>query len=281
VPTACIRWSPGRVQSWRRPEDGGFTSSRYDVTDLDETAAKNYVTSRHYSGTYPAAAQRYGLLGVAGEKPRLVGVAVLSIPPQARVLTQVFPGLRPYAESLELGRLVIEDEVPANGESWFVAQVFRLAVLRGIRGVVSFSDPVPRAAADGTMITPGHVGIIYQALNAVYTGRGTERSLIVLPGGAVFSARAAQKIRSCDQGHEYAERLLIAHGARPIRAGERPGSWLAEALSDIRATRVRHRGCHRYAFRLGARRARAQVRVALPGQSYPKVPDLDEIETAG
>jgi hypothetical protein len=109
--------------------------------------------------------------------------------------------------------------------------VFRLAALVGVRGVVSFSDPLPRAAADGTTIMPGHVGIIYQALNAVYTGRGTERSLIVLPGGSVFSARAAQKIRSGDQGHEYAQRRLIALGARPVRAGERPASWLAEVLS--------------------------------------------------
>ncbi len=89
-----------------------------------------------------------------------------------------------------------------------------------------------------------------------------------------------QKIRSRDQGHEYAERLLIAHGARPMHAGERPASWLAEVLGDIGATRVRHRGCHRYAFRIGDRRARARVHVALPGQSYPKIPDLDEMEAA-
>jgi len=76
---------------------------------------------------------------------------------------------QPYAESLELGRLVLGDEVPANGESWFVGQVFRQAALAGVRGVVSFSDPMPRAAADGTTITPGpYVGTIYQALNAVY-----------------------------------------------------------------------------------------------------------------
>ena len=85
-------------------------------------------------------------------------------------------------------------------ESWFVAQVFRQAALVGVRGIVSFSDPMPRAAADGTTVTPGHVGTIYQALNAVYTGRGTERSLIVLPGGSIFSARAAQI--SCGAGIE-------------------------------------------------------------------------------
>lgn len=79
--------------------------------------------------------------------------------------------------SLELSRLVLEGEVPANGESRFSAQAFRLAGLRGIRDVVSFSDPLSRAAADGTTITPGHAGIIYQAPNAACTRRPTERSL--------------------------------------------------------------------------------------------------------
>jgi hypothetical protein len=28
---ACMRWSAGRVQSWRRPEDGSFDTIRYGV----------------------------------------------------------------------------------------------------------------------------------------------------------------------------------------------------------------------------------------------------------
>jgi hypothetical protein len=46
---------------------------------------------------------------------------------------------------------------------------------------VVFSDPVERRRADGTVIMPGHVGVIYQASNAVYTGRGTARTLALLP----------------------------------------------------------------------------------------------------
>ncbi len=137
---------------------------------------------------------------------------MLSIPPQARVLTQVFPGLHPYAESLELGRLVLDDEVPANGGNRGSSPRYSgRAALVGVRGIVSFSDPMPRAAADGTTITPGHVGTIYQALNAVYTSRGTERSLIVLPGGSIFSARAAQI--SCVQAPE--RQLVHAANAQP------------------------------------------------------------------
>ncbi|MFD5754914.1 hypothetical protein ACFWIZ_06600 [Streptomyces sp. NPDC127044] len=34
---------------------------------------------------------------------------------------------RPYEESLELNRLVLLDDVPANAETWAQARVFRLA----------------------------------------------------------------------------------------------------------------------------------------------------------
>jgi hypothetical protein len=275
--TACMRWQPGRLQTWRRPEDGGFDPSQYGVAALGELDAKHYVLDRHYSGAYPAASQRFGLFDLADQ--HLAGVAVLSVPVQARVLTAVFPDLEPYVESLELGRFVLDDEVAANGESWFLAQIFRMAADCGIRGVVSFSDPLPRQRADGTLIMPGHVGIIYQASNAIYTGRSTARTLTVLPDGTVLSERAAQKIRGQERSHEYAEQLLITHGARAPRADESPVAWLAEALQDIGARRVRHKGNHRYAFRLGTtKRERQGVVVALPRQRYPKY--VDELYAA-
>src|SRR6266487_3129473 len=95
---------------------------------------------RHYSASYPAALQRYGLW----LHQRLVGVAVFSVPAQAKVLTNVFPDLLPYEESAELGRFVLLDDVPANAESWFLAEAFHQAAALGLRGVVSFSDPFPR-----------------------------------------------------------------------------------------------------------------------------------------
>ncbi|MEY9987991.1 hypothetical protein ABIE67_000023 [Streptomyces sp. V4I8] len=41
----------------------------------------------------------------------------LGIPTQVAVLTSVFRELTPYADSLELNRLVLRDEVPANADS--------------------------------------------------------------------------------------------------------------------------------------------------------------------
>ena len=266
--TACQRWT-GRTQSWRRTSEGGFDPSRYGVAEISERAAREFVVTHHYAGTYPAATARYGLFDVAATV--LVGAAVLSVPPRREVLTSVFPDLEPYRESIELGRFVLLDEVPANAESWFAAECRRLAAVSGIKGIVAFSDPAPRHRVDGSVIMPGHVGIIYQASNAVYTGRSTPRTLTLLPDGSVFSDRAAQKIRAGERGHEYAERQLIRLGARPPLAGESPAAWLAGVLCSIGARKIRHPGNHRYAFRLGTTRSgRAAVRIGMAGGPYPK-----------
>jgi hypothetical protein len=156
-------------------------------------------------------------------------------------------------------------------ESWFLGQSTRLAAAAGVRGLVMFSDPVERRRADGTVVMPGHWGCIYQASNAVFTGRGTPRTLALLPDGTVFSDRAAQKIRAGERGHEYAARRLVEMGARPPRPGQDLAAWLADALPATGARKIRHPGNLRYAFRVGAtRRERAAVTITPRPRPYPK-----------
>lgn len=271
------RWRDRR-HSWVRTSQGGFDPARYAVEPLDEATAKGYVTRHHYSGTYPAASRRYGLFLLGDDGLDLVGVAVFGIPAQAAVLTNVFPDLAPYTESLELSRFVLEGatggtvRAPANSESWFLARCFEHLAGDGVRGIVSFADPVPRRVA-GQVLFPGHVGTIYQASNAVFTGRGTARTLTVLPDGTSLSDRAIQKVRTRDRGHEYVERRLVELGARTPRAGELGAAWLAGALKDVRATRLRHRGCLRYAM-VTSRRDRGHLRALGASMPYPKQPDV-------
>ena len=263
-----LRWRD-RSHSWRHRSDGGFNRHRYEVAALDEATARSFVEQHHYSGSYPATRLRYGLFdGVL-----LAGVAVLSVPVRQSVLTIPFPGLTPYRESLELGRFVLLDAVPANAESWFLARAFELAATEGVRGIVSFSDPVARQRADGSLVFPGHVGTIYQASNAVYLGRSTPRTKLLLPDGTEFSARAVSKILAGDQGREYAERQLRQFGAPHREPSESPAEWLRLALTTIGARRVRHAGCHRYAFAVGTRAARRSVVIGLPIGEYPKRDD--------
>lgn len=257
----CQRWAHGQ-HSWRHRSEGGFDRSRYDVAPIaGDTTASAFVLAHHYSGTYPSARLRYGIY----EGERLLGVAVLSSPTNNKVLTNVFPDLAPHYESLELGRFVLADEVPANAETWFLARAFELAAREDVAGIVSFADPEPHTVG-GRVIFGGHIGTIYKAKGARYCGRATPRTLHVLPDGAVLNARAMQKVRGGERGHEYVERMLVGHGARVPRAGENMTAWLAEALAATART-MRHRGVHRYVFPIGPRRRR--VRIAPPTLPYP------------
>jgi hypothetical protein len=269
------RWCDG-WHSWVRRSEGGFNPDLYEVHPIAEAVAKSYVERMHYSATYVAASRRYGMFIRTADGPDLVGVAVFAIPAQARVLTNVFPDLVPYKESLELARFVLEGQpwqptdtqppprqrAPGNSETWFLGECLRYLAGDGVAGVVSFADPVPRIL-HGRTLFPGHIGTIYQASNAVLTGRSAARYLTVLPDGTSLSDRAIQKVRAHDVGHSYVERRLIALGARPLRAGMNPARWLLDALDDVHAVRLRHGGCLRYAM-LTSRAARRHVRVRLP-----------------
>lgn len=248
------RWLFGRDSY--RPAGEPINTRDYDVADIaGDVEAKQFVLAHHYSGTYPAARFRCGLY----RHGQLVGVAVFSHPCHERVLTSVFPG--DALTSVELGRFVLLQDVPANGETWMLGQCFRSLRARGIRGVVSFSDPMSRTSADGRRVFPGHIGTIYQAHNGQYTGRATPRTLRLLPDGTVMSARALQKIRTGDRGWRYAAAQLETAGA-PALSGDRR-EWLRAALAVTRP--VRHRGNHRYAWALDRR-----SQIALASFPYPK-----------
>jgi len=253
------RWTEGRASY--RPAGETIHKSEYDVAVIqDDTTARQFVEAHHYSRTYPAARFRVGLY----HRGELVGVSVFSHPCSNRVLTNVFPVAA--TDAVELGRFVLLDEVPGNGESWFLARCFDVLRANEIAGVVSFSDPLPRKTLTGETILMGHVGTIYQASNGIYCGRGTARTLHLLPDCRVFSDRAAQKIRKGERGWRYAAAQLEAWGARPVPdCPEARLTWLKDSLQAL-TTSVRHKGNHKYAWAL-RKTLRRSLPVSLP---YPK-----------
>ncbi len=256
-------------QRWRerrdsyRPAGEVIDPRGYEVAQIDDDATpKRFVIANHYSASFPAARFRFGLY----RRGDLVGVAVFSHPCSDRVLTKVFP-LRAATDAVELGRFVLLDEVPGNGESWFLARCFDQ--LRGqVVGVVSFSDPVARTALDGRVTFVGHFGCIYQSHNGVFLGRGERRLLRLLPDGRVFSERAISKIRKLERGWVHCVALLEQHGAAEYRGGadaDAARAWLGEQLP--RVTRpLRHPGNLKYAWGL-SRPVRRGLPASLP---YPK-----------
>lgn len=253
------------VQRWRERRASFRDASEvidpraFEVAEIaDDATPRAFVEQHHYSASYPAARFRFGLY----EHGALVGVAVFSHP--SNVLA-----LRPLpmsTESVELGRFVLLDHVKGNGETWFLARSFEVLRRKGLAGVVSFSDPVPRATVDGHVVLRGHVGTIYQAFNGVYLGRARADTMRLLPDGRTLHNRAVAKIRKREQGWRYAVAKLVAYGAPA--PGADLDAWLAEWLPRL-TRKVRHGGNHKYVWAFS--RAR---RKSLPASApYPKQVD--------
>jgi hypothetical protein len=195
---------------------------------------------------------------------------VFSTPAQAAVVPR-WTGLE-QNQGVELGRFVLLENVPGNGETWFLARAFRVLqqLKPEVRAVVSYSDPLPRAAADGRLVMPGHVGTIYQAHNGTYRGRSSRETLHFTPSGEVLSRRTMSKLRTGERGgawHAYSYEQIRAHGAPPRHDGESGREYVARALHQGPFTRVRHPGNHVYVWGLDK-----AVRRALPvSLDYPKM----------
>jgi hypothetical protein len=257
------------VQRWRahrslyRPAGETIVTAHYEAAPIPDREAKAFVEQHHYAGSMPAARWCFGLYD-----PLLVGVAVFSYPVNDRVITSVLPGTA--RESVELGRLVLLDRAPANSESWFVARCFEHLRRESLIGVVSFSDPVMRTTLGGEVVLRGHVGTTYQALGATYTGRGTARTLRLLPDGSVFSDRAAQKVRAGERGARYAVAQLVRAGAPSLdieRASEEERrAWLRAATATVTRPLI-HKGNHRYVWALD----KAAKKCLPAAQPYPKI----------
>lgn len=278
TPVLTQRWRHGTPR-WRPVAEGGFDAHHYEVAPISEAAAGDYIRTHHYAKSLPSTTHRYGLIEHDTGGPRLVGVATLGVPMSRAVLTNVFPALVPYQESLELNRLVLAEEVPGNGESWFCARVFHHASAdHDLRGVVTFADPVPRwRVNDGapTLIKPGHCGIVYQALGFEALGRSTPRSLIILPDATALSARSLAKVTGGETGAAGVIARLVDLGAPPPDQQRQPGPraaqlWLRQALNHIGAGRIAHPGNYRFAARTGTRAQRTRTVIAMAATPYPK-----------
>lgn len=255
------RWRSGRASY--RPAGEPIRTADYDVALLERHAEpRAFVEGNHYSRSWVTARHVLGL----ARRGELCGVAAFSLPVNPASL-DVLPGGR--ATGAELGRLVLADDVPANGESWFVARAFELLHREGVAAVVSFADPEPRTTLEGDVIAPGHVGTIYQALGASFVGRARPDILRLLADGTSFPNRAAAKIRGRDRGYERRVDHLVAHGADRLGESEDAAAWLAFWLP--RLTRpVRHPGVLKYALAVDPR-ARRALPASLP---YLKLGDV-------
>lgn len=267
------RWRDRR-QLWRVDRDEGFRKKDYSVDIIRDGVARAFVMAHHYSGSYPVAVERAGLF----RGTELVGTAVFSIPMNNAAIPR-YTGLLAN-EGLELGRFVLLDEVPYNAESFFLARAMGLlrAERKALRSVIAYSDPLPRQAAGGRVVMPGHVGVIYQASSATYVGRAQSKILHVNTDGIALSSRGLSKIRLQEHGAASAEKRLVKLGAPPRSFGQDPAEWVSMVLEAGIFRKVRHPGNHVYCFALGNSTTKRRVASNFaPVRPYPKSLDPEQL----
>jgi len=165
--------------------------------------------------------------------------------------------------AVELSRFVLLDDVEGNGETWFLARAFRLlrAARPELRAVLAFSDPIARRAADGRLVTPGHVGTIYQAFNGRHVGRANPATKYLSPEGRDVVKRTLDKVATGERGVRYSRAALLAAGAPAQLDGEDDAAYVARAREAFH--RYRHPGNLAYVWPL-ARGVELRPAVAYP-----------------
>lgn len=260
-----------RSQRWRDrreafiPDASEINPAHFTVAAVGKVEAKAFVQRHHYSGTYPAARLSVGLY----RGRQLAGVAVFSVPMNEHSVKR-HTGLASPLHGVDLGRFVLLDDVAGNGETWFLSRALR--VLRQekpeVVAVVSCADPQPRLAPTGEVVKPGHIGLIYKSMSALYRGRTRPRFEAITPDGQLFSERAVSKLRAHDQGHAYAVAELVRRGAERPALGDDLGVWFDGLIATGFIRRRRHPGNHVYAFPL-TKGAKIAGR-GLPTAPYPE-----------
>ncbi len=127
--------------------------NKYNVESIKTCECKEWLIYKHYAGRIPNIVYFFGLFN-NGE---LVGVCTYGFPPAENVL--LCCGLKYKKNSIELNRLIKNDNLEKNVQSFFVSQTFKLLPKPLI--IISYSDP-----------NNGHNGYTYQALNFMFTGKG-------------------------------------------------------------------------------------------------------------
>lgn len=125
----------------------------YNVKSIDYFECKEWLLKKHYAKRIPVIQYSFGLF----YDNLIVGVCTYGVPPQNNCT--LICGEKNSQYVIELNRLIKNDNLHKNVQSWFVSQTLKLLPKPKI--ILSYADP-----------NNGHIGYTYQALNFLYVGNG-------------------------------------------------------------------------------------------------------------
>ena len=194
--------------------------------------AKHLLVRNHYLHSFPGGTQLS--FGVFSET-RLAGAITFGVgPTNAHRLVDDAVS----RDCLTLTRLWLDDELPKNSESLVIGLCLRsLRRHTDVKFVLSYADPAQ-----------GHIGIIYQATNWIYTGPSSAMPLYDIGDGVPRHSRTL----SHDIG-SHSMRHFADHGVTVKKIPQLPK--------------------HRYIYFLDRR---WRKRLCGPEHSYPKLEDSHE-----
>jgi hypothetical protein len=193
---------------------------------ISRVDAKTLIVRNHYSHTLPGGTKMsFGVI----LNGRLLGVMTFGVGPFYGY--KLVDGATPD-DVVTLTRLWLSDELPRNSESKVLGTALRsLKRDTSIKFVLAYSDPAV-----------GHLGIIYQATNWLYTGLSTATPLYDIGDGILHHSRSL--------AHQ-----LGSHSIRYL------------TLQGINARIIPQQAKHRYIYFL---KESWRSRLAVPVLPYPK-----------
>lgn len=129
---------------------------KYVVKPIDNYQTKEWMLKKHYAKRMPTVVQyAFGLF--VKDTGQMVGCCTYGLPASDNAVKLC--GEENKSITKELSRLIKNDGLEKNLQTWFVAQTFKQLPKPFI--IISYSD-----------CNHGHTGYTYQALNFLYTGKG-------------------------------------------------------------------------------------------------------------
>jgi hypothetical protein len=191
-----------------------------EINSLPRADAADWYQRYHYLGTLPSVSKHYGVY-----EPGLSAVVSVGYGTGAGMTRRY--GLEQWPGNLEVTRVAVHPDCPANSASRYLAAVLKHVASSGIDWVYSYADT-----------GRGHHGGIYQALNAVYVGMSKPHSSFLIGGQPVHT------------------RTLYS----------RHGTSAHDAMRAIYGDRIEHvmtSGKHTYILPVGTMRSRYRIRQQL------------------
>ena len=149
-----------------------FIKTFMKVNRIKTYECKDWLLNKHYAKRMCSIKYAFGLFD---DNNLLVGVVTFGMPPSSTLAESICGNdLKEYV--LELNRLVVNDGLPKNTLSFFVANAIKKIPNNKI--IVSFADA-----------NMNHNGYIYQATNFIYTGVSSNTTKLIDKNGEEFHFR--------------------------------------------------------------------------------------------